>query len=86
LNGHDHHYERFDGQDSKKTTSTGIREFIVGTGGGEERGLGTTKDNSQVRIADAYGVILLTLHPTSYEWHFIDTDGIVRDSGSEECH
>ncbi|HXU29251.1 MAG TPA: metallophosphoesterase [Thermoanaerobaculia bacterium] len=87
LNGHDHHYERFDRQDANKmVTAAGIREFIVGTGGGDQRGLSTTKDNSQVSIPDIYGVLLLTLHPTSYEWHFIDTDGNVRDSGSEDCH
>src|SRR5207245_5290119 len=34
LNGHDHMYERFAPQDADgRATSTGIREFVVGTGG-----------------------------------------------------
>jgi hypothetical protein len=89
LNGHDHHYERFALQDAKKTpTSTGIREIIVGTGGGEDRGIGTVKANSDMRLNHLYGVLLMTLHKSSYEWHFIKTDGTVPDSSSgvTECH
>lgn len=90
LNGHDHHYERFNRQDQNQlATSAGLQEFIVGTGGGDDRGLGKTNAyglNSKIQIPHVYGVLLLTLHPKSYEWHFIDTDGNVRDWGSEECH
>lgn len=89
LNGHDHHYERFALQDTnKKPTDMGIRQFIVGTGGGEERGLGIIEDNSEVQVAGVYGALLMTLHPNSYEWHFINADGTVGDSSSApfECH
>lgn len=87
LNGHDHHYERFARQDSAhKPTPDGIREILVGTGGGSGRGLGKIKANSQVRLAHTYGVLLMTLHPNGYEWHFIDASGRVRDRGSNECH
>lgn len=87
LNGHDHHYERFALQDAAhRATPNGIREIIVGTGGGEDRGLGTVKANSQVRLAHVYGVLLMTLHPNGYEWGFIDVSGNVRDQGSSECH
>ena len=87
LNGHDHHYERFALQDAAhRATPNGIREIIVGTGGGEDRGLGTVKANSQVRLPHVYGVLLMTLHPNGYEWHFIDVNGKVRDQGSSECH
>jgi hypothetical protein len=89
LNGHDHHYERFALQDaSKKATSSGIREIIVGTGGGEDRGIGTVKANSEKRLAHVYGVLLMTLHPNSYEWSFIQADGTIGDSSSgvTECH
>jgi hypothetical protein len=87
LNGHDHHYERFDLQDAAhKATPDGIRELIVGTGGGKGRGLGTIKVNSQLQLAHRYGVLLMTLHPNSYEWHFINVNGNVEDLGSGECH
>jgi hypothetical protein len=87
LNGHDHHYERFALQDAAhKATPDGIRELIVGTGGGEDRGLGTIKANSQLQLAHRYGVLLMTLHPNSYEWHFINVNGNVEDLGSGECH
>jgi hypothetical protein len=89
LNGHDHHYERFALQDTSTTpTPAGIREFIIGTGGGEERGIGTVKKNSEKRLAHLYGVLLMTLHQNSYEWSFIKADGTVGDSssGPNECH
>lgn len=87
INGHDHHYERFALQDETATlTPQGIRQFIVGTGGGEERGLGTVKVNSEVELAHRYGVLLMTLHPNSYEWNFINANGNVEDLGSGECH
>ncbi|MES1244401.1 MAG: metallophosphoesterase [Acidobacteriota bacterium] len=87
LNGHDHDYERFALQDSKaKADPSGIREIVVGTGGGEERGFGTVKANSEVRLGHAYGVLLMTLHPAGYEWHFLRTDGTVADKGSDACH
>jgi hypothetical protein len=89
INGHDHHYERFAPQNSSAVaTPGGIREFIVGTGGGEKRGIGTVKANSERRWSRIYGVLLMTLHPNSYEWHFIDANEAVRDGsrGRTECH
>lgn len=92
LNGHDHHYERFALQNTqKKPTPEGIREFIIGTGGGEERGLGIIKDNSEVQLPHVYGVVLMTLRANSYDWDFLQTDGKVGDSsstgsGATECH
>ena len=89
LNGHDHHYERFAPQNSSAAaTPDGIREIIVGTGGGEKRSLGTVKVNSEKRLSSLYGVLLMTLHPNSYEWHFINANTAVEDasSGRIECH
>ena len=42
VNGHDHDYERFAPQDpdGDRDRERGIREFVVGTGGGELRGFG----------------------------------------------
>lgn len=89
VNGHDHHYEWFDLQDAKANpTSSGIREIIVGNGGGEKRGIKTVKANSQKQLAGVYGVLLMTLHANSYEWHFLQADGTVPDQspGPTECH
>ena len=90
LNGHIHNYERFAPQTPTGVAdpAQGIREFVVGTGG---KSLNTfTKKgvaNSQVRLANAYGVLKLTLNPSSYDWQFVTAPGgTVADSGSGSCH
>ena len=46
----------------------GIREFVVGTGGGGgEAPISDPIANSEVRIDNTDGVLKLTLHPKSYE-------------------
>jgi acid phosphatase type 7 len=88
LNGHDHDYERFDPQNSSGASlASGLREFVVGTGGGERRTLGTRKNHSVFFDKDRRGVLLMTLHPNSYEWRFLATDGTTPDSSSArvEC-
>jgi hypothetical protein len=91
VNGHDHHYERFARQNASHAADPqGIRELIVGNGGGETRRIGEPKPNSEKQLDGTgdFGVLLLTLHPNSYEWHFLKADGTVGDSssGPEECH
>ncbi len=89
LSGHDHDYERFAPQspDGEADPARGIREFVVGTGGGKLRPFGEIEDNSEVRIADTFGVLKLTLHPESYDWEFVPGEGKEgTDSGSDECH
>jgi acid phosphatase type 7 len=89
LNGHDHSYERFAPQSPSGTldTARGIREFVVGTGGGSHYSFGTVRANSQVRNATTYGVLKLTLHPTGYEWKFVpETGKTFTDSGVASCH
>ncbi|MBA2712131.1 MAG: metallophosphoesterase [Rubrobacteraceae bacterium] len=89
LSGHDHDYERFAPQTSSGVAdpARGIREFVVGTGGRSHYTFGTIRANSQVRNSDTYGVLKLTLHPTSYEWQFVPEAGkTISDSGSGSCH
>jgi hypothetical protein len=87
LNGHDHMYERFAQQDPNQLATTGgIREFVAGTGGETLFTMGTSQPNMQFADNHHFGVLFLTLHPTSYEWAFRSTDGVVRDSGSTLCH
>jgi acid phosphatase type 7 len=89
VNGHSHSYERFAPQrpDGTLDRERGIREFVVGTGGGGLNPLKATKPNSQARNDTTYGVLKLTLHPGSYEWKFVPVAGkTFTDSGTEDCH
>ena len=89
VNGHDHDYERFAPQnpEGQADTQHGLREFVVGTGGKNLRPFGPTKDNSEVRNNEAFGVLKLTLLPHSYEWLFISQQGrSFTDSGTTTCH
>jgi hypothetical protein len=94
LAGHVHNYERFAPQTSNGTGGTGtadangIREFVVGTGGTNNwYAPGSPIANSVIQIGSTYGVLKLTLHPSSYDWQFIRTsDGLVQDSGTGSCH
>lgn len=86
LVGHDHLYERFGPQSPSAVSdpTNGIRQFTVGTGGAGTYSFGTPIANSQVRIA-THGIIKLTLHPTSYDWQFINTNSQILDSGTGNC-
>jgi hypothetical protein len=88
LNGHDHTYERFGLQDPSGTSDPGrgIREFVVGTGGAGLYSFGTIQANSEVRNNMTWGVMKLTLHPTSYDWEFVPIAGqTFTDTGSANC-
>ncbi len=89
LSAHDHTYERFAPQTPSGTldTTRGIREFIVGTGGANHTSIVSVAPNSEVRNADTFGALELTLHPTSYDWNFVPEAGkTFTDSGSTACH
>jgi WD40-like Beta Propeller Repeat/Calcineurin-like phosphoesterase len=87
LTGHDHAYERFGQMQSDLAADPvrGLRQFVVGTGGKDLQASGPPKPNSQLRRA-AYGVLQLTLHPTSYDWAFVREGGTVLDAGHTDCH
>jgi hypothetical protein len=86
LGGHDHTYERFGPQTpAAQASSTGIREFVVGTGGKALHSFGTVQANSEMRIGGRNGVLRMTLHPTSYDWRFQGEDGTTYDSGTSTC-
>ncbi len=90
LNGHDHDYERFAPQNpsGEADAARGIREFVVGTGGnGHYDFRASPAANSQVRNNTTFGVLKLTLRPTSYDWAFVPEAGkSFRDSGTGRCH
>lgn len=89
INGHDHDYERFASQnpDGVADSARGIREFVVGTGGKNQRPFGPIVANSEARHADGFGVLKLALRSDGYDWQFIPEAGMTfSDSGSGSCH
>jgi hypothetical protein len=88
LNGHDHLYERFAPQDAhgRLDPVRGIREFIVGTGGGTLYQVRAPHPNSEVRDSGTFGVLRLTLRARGYDWEFVPVQGqSFRDFGSAPC-
>jgi hypothetical protein len=97
LSGHAHRYELHAPMTPEGVSdpATGIRQFVVGTGG--EPG-GSTIDTNQVPagilkkvVIDKFGVIKLDLYDGSYSWEFRAVDGTangtVMDSRSGvPCH
>lgn len=90
ISGHDHDYERFAPQnpEGRLDVAHGIREFVVGTGGkNSHRRFTTAVAHSEVRNADTFGVLKLTLHPAGYDWQFVPQQGkTFTDTGTGTCH
>jgi acid phosphatase type 7 len=89
LNGHDHNYERFAPQNPSGTLdrARGIRQFVVGTGGKSHYQITAPITNSEIYNDSTFGVLKLTLHPTSYDWEFIPESGkTFSDTGNADCH
>ena len=88
LNGHEHNYERFAllSPSGQRAPHTGIREFVVGTGGAGSYPFGDPIPGSQKRITDVFGVLRMTLHDDGYDWAFVTTNGGAQDHGRHGCH
>ena len=89
LVGHDHHYERFAPMTPRGEPDPdyGIRQFIVGTGGGVLRSRGREPHAlSEVFLEGHHGVLQLALGTEGYTWAFVDVDGRLRDEGEDRCH
>lgn len=90
LSAHNHQYERFapQGPWGGSQPVTGIRQFVVGTGGaGTPYPFTTVARNSEVRYNGGYGVLKLTLSPDRYAWKFVSVPGkSFTDSGETACH
>jgi hypothetical protein len=80
LAGHDHDYERF-------ALIDGIRSFVVGTGGRSLYEMPRPPEpGSELRANTSYGLLMLTLHGSSYDWRFVPAAGsTLRDAGSGAC-
>jgi hypothetical protein len=74
VNGHDHLYERFEPMDptgNRAAATTGIREYIAGTGGAIELyNFGAILPTSAARLK-AYGVLKFTLRDAGWDSVFI---------------
>ena len=85
LNGHDHNYQRFTPQDaSGSATSSGMREFVVGTGGAPTYEQTSSPANLD-EFYEGHGVLKLDLEAGGYAWSFISTEGDYGDSGTGSC-
>jgi hypothetical protein len=88
LSGHNHDYERFAPLDAKgQPNSTGVTEFVVGTGGKNHYGfVAAPLTGELVRNDTSFGVIDMTLGPTGYSWRFVPAPSYTfTDSGSANC-
>ena len=87
LNGHAHFYERYPRMSGDaQTAESGMREFIVGTGGANLYPFETVNPASEVRWNQGHGLLQLDLGPDGYQWRYLPTDtAVVVDSGSDTC-
>ena len=84
LSGHEHFYESFEPLDADGTPlATGIREFIVGTGGAGLRDLSLSSRHRA--YAHVHGVLELELAADRYRYAFHTVDGDIRDRGEATC-
>ncbi len=91
LWGHDHAYERFAPMNGAGSPSpTGVRAWVIGTGGGESlvSGFPNLQPNSEVRDNTSRGVLRFTLYDGRYRWEFMPAAGFgtFTDSGSTNCN
>jgi len=89
LSGHDHFYERFGPQSpaGQLDSASGIRQFVVGTGGDYRQVFLAAAPNSEVRNNQTWGILKLLLHENRYHWEFIPVAGrTFGDSGTTFCH
>lgn len=88
LAGHDHKYERFAPMNAGGQLNylTGIRSFVVGTGGQNLFDIsGAAWTPGSERLLAEFGVLELTLYSRGYRWAFHTIDGEVADSGFDLC-
>jgi len=81
LNGHEHNYERWEPLNADGLPATsGITEFIVGTGGADLRAQQRSDLRSSVYLM-VHGVIRLALASDSFSWEMTAIDGSIVDQG-----
>jgi 3',5'-cyclic AMP phosphodiesterase CpdA len=84
LSGHEHFYESFEPLDvDGASRETGIREFVVGTGGAHLVDLSLSSRHRA--FAREHGVLELELERDRYRWTFRTIGGEVRDQSEAPC-
>jgi hypothetical protein len=80
-NGHAHAFESFYKQNAAGTPdpTNGFRMLVSGTGGVDLRPFDRTPARASRTRISAFGAVFVTLHPASYDWRFIDVNGVTRD-------
>ena len=89
ISSDDHDYERFAPQDpdGNLDTETGIRQFVVGTGGAGQRPFNKILENSEVQNSGTFGVLKFELYEDHYEWEFLAIEGDnFEEKGQGFCH
>jgi hypothetical protein len=89
LQAHNHFYERFAPQSPTDVVDTarGLTAFVVGTGGRSFYSRSGTAANSVAYNSGTYGVLKMTLHPSSADFKFVPIAGkTFTDSGTVNCH
>jgi dipeptidyl aminopeptidase/acylaminoacyl peptidase len=80
LTGHHHFYERMAPID-------GVREFIIGVGGGTRKAANGNHPSSEKRIESTLGVLKMRLGRGTYDWRFLSASADpATDVGSDVCH
>ena len=90
LSAHAHNYQRFGAMHPRGRLADrgkGIRQFVVGTGGKSlyRFASATARTGTRHRDDRHYGVLRLTLGPTSWSSEFRRTDGQVSDRAAAGC-
>lgn len=84
LAGHNHVYERFARMTGAGAeSSSGMRQFVVGTGGNDLYSFGGLHPGEEARDATHHGVLVMQLGTQSYSWQFVASNGDILDTGSQ---
>jgi predicted phosphodiesterase len=88
LTGHEHNYQRWKPMDANGqvvTDGTGIRQYIIGTGGHDLHNIPLTDSRVAARVNNTDGALKLRLTPTGGTAQFVGTKGTIFDSSSFTC-
>jgi calcineurin-like phosphoesterase family protein len=89
LQAHAHAYERWLelAPDGGVQPGRGIRNFVLGTGGGDAQSLGPLRPGEEISQENVLGVLRMTLSSEGYAWQFMPTlSSTFTDSGTGTCH
>jgi hypothetical protein len=88
LNGGAYQYERMFPMNAAgaRDDAKGIVQFNAGMGGESSASVPTGVHPSSVKLLNSFGVLKLTLRAQSYDWAYVNANGVVEDSGTGNCH